>query len=225
MLSKAFSLSKACLQLLGTKHADEAYGLSRSLGESATNLRYLTADGDEQDRRARDFIKYAMADKAYWYHYALEVAKTPQARRELKAYARQFGISPNTKLARQHWSGKGSGFVWQVTLEDHPLDGPADRTYHGRVHAVDYHLTSGYVHCGLTAIDNYFIKDGVPFKVSPSSGHHETYQSTLFTILIHIHASIRYVLHGLNIDAPVVFSSLFQKALGKMEPLETRHSI
>src|SRR5258708_3720912 len=52
-LSKAFALSKACLELLESRLPDEANGLSRSPVECATNLRYLTADPDRQDQRTR----------------------------------------------------------------------------------------------------------------------------------------------------------------------------
>lgn len=224
MLSKAFAVSKACLKLLSSDHSDEAYGLVRSLVESAANLRYLTSDSSQQDRRARDFVKYAMADKAYWYHYALEITKDEKKKAELKAYAKQYGISPNTKLARQHWSGKGSGFVWLVTLEDHPLDGAVDVGHRRKAHAIDYHQTSGFVHCGLQAIDSYYVDDGVPFRVSYSSGHRETHQSTLFIILIYTHSAIGYVLHGLNIDRPSKLNGLFKRTLDRMKPIPTKHS-
>jgi|ERR1035441_5691660 hypothetical protein len=224
MLSKAFAVSKACLKLLASDHSDEAYGLVRSLVESAANLRYLTSDSPQQDRRARDFVKYAMADKAYWYHYALEITKDEKKKAELRAYAKQYGISPNTKLARQHWSGKGSGFVWLVTLEDHPLDGAMDVGHRRKAHAIDYHQTSGFVHCGLQAIDSYYVDDGVPFRVSYSSGHRETHQSTLFIILVYTHSAIGYVLHGLNLDRPSKLNGLFKRTLDRMKPIPTKHS-
>ncbi len=223
-LSKAFALAKACLTLLSSNQPDEAHGLSRSLVECATNLRYMTADEAERDGRTRNFVKYAMADKAYWYHYALEMTKDPKKRAELKAYARRYGISPNTKLARQHWSGKGSGFVWDVTITDHPLDGAADTKHRTKAHAIDYHQTSGFVHCGLPAIDCYYVDDGVPYRVAQSSGHHETYQSTLFIVLVYVHAAISYVLYGLNVDRPAKLNSLFERTLAKMKPVSTRRS-
>jgi len=223
ILSKAFALSKACLRLL-TSNPDEAYGLARSLVECGANLRYLTSDPAEQEARARAFVKYALADKAYWYQLALESAQNEKQRAELRSYAKQYGISPNTTLARQHWSGNGSGFVWDVTLADHPLDGPADQKFRRKAHAVDYHQTSGFVHCGLQAIDCYYVDDGVPFEVRPSSGHHETYQSTLFIILIYLHSSIGYVLHGMNLERSASLNTFFQRTLDKMEPVPRKHA-
>lgn len=62
-LSKVFALSRACLKLLRSGLSDEAFGLSRSIVECATNLRYLTAEPALQDKRTWDFVKYALADK------------------------------------------------------------------------------------------------------------------------------------------------------------------
>ncbi len=96
-LSEAFAIAKACLKLLGADYPDEAYGLSRSLVEVATNLRYLTVDSAEQERSTRAFLKFAMEDKAFWYHYALESAKNQKEKAALRAYAKQCGIVDNTK--------------------------------------------------------------------------------------------------------------------------------
>jgi hypothetical protein len=222
-LSKAFAIAKACLKLLASDCPDEAYGLSRSLVECATNLRYLTSDLSRLDKRTRDFVKFALADKAFWYHHTLEAAKTPKEKAELRAYAKQIGIVDNPKPARQHWSGQGSGFVWATTLLVHPLDGPATVDHRKKAHAVDYYQTSGFVHCSLPAIDNYFADDGVPFHVSTASGHHETYQSTLFVLLVYIHHAIAYVLYGINADRPARLDSLFQRTLKTMKPIPTRH--
>jgi uncharacterized protein DUF5677 len=222
-LSKAFAISRACLRLLASDCPDEAYGLSRSLVECATNLRYLTADPSQREKRTHDFVKFALADKAFWYHHVLEAAKTPKEKAELRMYAKQMGIVDNPKRARQHWSGQGSGFVWTTTLLDHPLDGAATVDFRKKAHAVDYYQTSAFVHCSSPAIDNYFADDGVPFHVSPTSGHHETYQSTLFTVLVYIHQAICYVLYGVNTDRPAHLESLFQRTLKKMKPVPTRH--
>jgi hypothetical protein len=222
-LSKAFALAKACLKLLASDHADEAHGLSRSLVECAMNLRYLTTDPVLQDGRTRDFAKFAMADKAFWYHYALENTKNRKDKAELHAYAKQLGIVANTKPARQHWAGKGSGFVWYVAMLDHPLDGPMTVKHRKNAYAVDYYQTSAFVHCSLPAIDSYYADDGVPFCISASSGIHETFQSTLFVILVYIHSAIAYVLFGLNIDRPARLNTLFQTTLNNMKPVPTRH--
>jgi hypothetical protein len=222
-LSKAFAITRACLKLLASDCPDEAYGLSRSLVECATNLRYLTVVPMQRDKRSHDFVKFALADKAFWYHHALEAAKSPKERAKLRTYAKQVGVADNPKLARQHWSGLGGGVVWSTTLLDHDLDGAATADFRKKAYAVDYYLTSAFVHCSLVAIDNYFIEDGVPFRLSTSSGHHETFQSTLFIILVHIHEAVGYVLYGLNTDRPARVDSIFLDTLKKMKPIPTRH--
>lgn len=222
-LSKAFAIAKACLKLLASDHPDEAHGLSRSLVECATNLRYLTVDPSVREQRTRDFVKFAMADKAFWYHHALQSAKSRKEKAESRVYAKQLGIADNTKPARQHWAGKG-GFIWHATMLDHPIDGPMTASHRKRAYAVDYYQTSAFVHCSVPAIDCYYTDDGVPFRVSASSGHHETHQSTLFIILIYIHSSMCYVLFGLNTDRPARLDASFHRTLNKMKPVPTRHS-
>jgi len=222
-LSKAFGIAKACLKLLAADSPDEAYGLSRSLVECATNLRYLTLVPLERDKRSRDFVKFANADKAFWYHHALASAKTEKEKAQLRAYAKQMGVTDNPKLARQHWSGQTGSFVWDATLLDHPIDGARTVEHRKKAYAVDYYLTSAFVHCSLLAIDNYFAKDQSLFRVSASSTYRETFQSTLFIILIYLHDAIQYVLFGLNTDSPASLDSLYQSALKRMEPVPTQH--
>ena len=211
-LSKAFAIAKACLKLLDSGHPDEAYGLSRSLVECAANLRYLTAAPPERDSRSHDFVKFAKADKAFWYHHTLASAKTPKEKADLKAYAAQMGISDNPKLARQHWSGQPGSFVWNTTLESHPIDGARTVEHRKKAYAVDYYLTSAYVHCSLLAIDNYFTEAEKRFRISVSSAQRKTFSSVLFIVLIHLYDSIGYVLFGLNTDSPIRLQRLYEKA-------------
>jgi len=222
-LSKVFALSKACLHLVSSNLPDEAFGLSRSIVECATNLRYLTADKTLQDKRTRDFVKYALADKAFWAHYALEQFVGRQEEQEIREYAKQEGIVPDTKPARRHWSGE-TGFIWSIMNIDHPLDGPVTPQHKKVSYAADYFHGSEFVHCSSPAIDSYFVDDKIPFLVSSSNGLHETTQSTLFVILIYLHSSIGYVLHGMNSDRPNTLNLLFQRTLNKMRPVEHRHS-
>jgi len=223
-LSKAFGIARACLKLLANDCPDEAYGLSRSLVECATNLRYLTAVRSERDKRSRDFVKFAMADKAFWYHYALKSSKGPREKAELRAYAKQMGITDNPKLARQHWSGEAGSFVWDTTLQNHPVDGLRTLEHRKKAYAVDYYQTSAFVHCSLVAIDNYCPEDGATFRLARSSLHRETFQRTLFVVLTHVHDAIQYVLDGLNIDSPARIDSLYLKTLKKLKPIASRNS-
>lgn len=89
IVSKVFALSKACLKLVAFNFPDEAFGLSRSIVECATILRYLTVEPALQDRRSRDFAKFAMTDKAFWAHYALEHATGTEKEFEIRQYMSQ----------------------------------------------------------------------------------------------------------------------------------------
>lgn len=215
-LSKAFAIAGACLNLLESGCPDEAYGLSRSLVECATNLRYLTASPSEQDKRSRDFAKFAKADKAFWYHHALESATTAEEKAKLHSYARQVGVTDNPKLARQHWSGQSGSFVWEATRSDHPIDGARTAGHRKKVYAVDYYLTSAFVHCSLLAIDNYCPEDEALFQISAATAHRETYRSTLFIILVHLWDAVQYVLYGLNMDGSGRLDSAYERTLKKM---------
>jgi hypothetical protein len=221
-LSKAFAIAQATLKLLASNYPDEAFGLSRSLVEVATNLRYLTVDPAEQERRTREFVRFTMADKAFWYHHALESATTEKEKAAIRAYAKEWGIADDPKSARQHWSGK-SPFIWNATMLDHPLDGAMTQSHRKKVYAVDYYRTSTFVHCSAPAIVCYCTDDGVPFHVSASSGHLETHQSTLFLLVVHLQWAIDYVLEGLNIQRPAKLNALCEKTLKNMKAVPHAH--
>lgn len=222
-VSKVFSLAQACLRLLASHHPDEAFGLSRSIVECANNLRYLTADPAIQDKRTRDFVNYAKATKAFWAHYSLEQFRGKKVEKEIRSYMKQQRISADAKPARRHWSGLNS-FVWDVVNIDHPLDGPVTAKHKKVAYAADYFQTSAFVHCSLPAIDNYYATEGVPFRVSDSSGLHETAQSALFIIAIYVHSSICYALFGLGVDRGKKLDALFQKAIRNLQPVPLRHA-
>lgn len=222
-VSKAFALSKACLSLLDCGFPDEAYGLSRSLVECATNLRYLTEDSVLQDGRTDDFVKYFLASKSFWLHYALQLSVSPNEEQRIREYAKQMGIDSDTKSARRHWSGK-NGFVWDVSVLEHPLDGPVTVRHKKIAYAADYHNTSVYVHCSQGAVDNYFPEERTAFRVSPSSGEYsQPSQVTLFIILIYLQFSIAYALHGLSLERPAKLNTLFEETLNDMKPVPRLH--
>lgn len=214
-VSKVFALSRACLRLLTSGFPDEAFGLSRSIVECATNLRYLTAEPNLQYRRSRDFAKFAMADKAFWAHYALEHNAGKETESEIRQYMEREQIVADTKPARRHWSGE-DGFVWKVAISDHPMDGAKTQAHRKAEHAANYYDASRFVHCSSPAIDSYCPDDGTAFRMSSSSGLHNTGRSTLFVITLSIHSSIGYTLFGMNIDYPARPITLCQKTLEKI---------
>jgi hypothetical protein len=222
MMSKAFALSKACLKLVSAL-PDEAFGLSRSIVECANNLRFITEKPETRDKRSRDFVKHHLADKAFWAHYSLELYAGKPEEKELREYMRQEGITPDTKSARRHWSGTKGSFIWETTILDHPLDGPVTEKHKKIAYAGDYFQTSSFVHCSLPAIDNHGVEEGIPFRVSVSSGLHETTQSTLFIAFLYLHSTIAYALFGMNMDRTPKLIALFQRTLNSLKPIPRRH--
>jgi Family of unknown function (DUF5677) len=222
-VSKAFALAKACLVLLRSDSPDEAFGLSRSIVECSNNLRYMTEKSGEQDKRVRAFVKQHTADKAFWAHYCLELFSGKPEEQDIRDYMKQEGITPDTKPASNHWSGE-RGFIWKTTIQDHPLDGAATLKHRKISHAADYFQTSTFVHCSLPAIDNYAVDEGKPFRISTTSGLHETTQSTLYTILIYLYSTIRYALFGMNTDSPRITKMFNRLLVNSMKPVERRFS-
>ncbi|MGI9103646.1 MAG: DUF5677 domain-containing protein [Terriglobales bacterium] len=220
-ISKVLALARACLALC-EDFPDEAYGLTRSIVECATNLRFLTSDVDLQDSRTREFVKYALADKAFWAYNALQQFAGRPEEVEIREYLEREGITPDPKAARRHWSGV-SGFIWDVMIVDHPLDGPVTQALRKTSYAIDYFQTSGFVHCSLPAIDNYFVDSNTRYRISRSSELHETFQSTLFLVLIYVHTAIAYSFFGMRSDRPAQLTVAFERALHKMKPVERRH--
>jgi hypothetical protein len=221
-VSKAFALAKACINLLRSDLPDEAFGLSRSIVECANNLRYMTEKRDAQDQRVRDYVNQYKADKAFWAHYCLELfAGRPEEEKDIREYMEQEGITPDTKPASNHWSGE-RGFIWKTMIKEHPLDGPVTEKHKKISHASDYFQTSTFVHCSLPAIDNHAVEEGRTFKVSTTSGLHETTQSTLFTVLLYLHSTIAYAMFGMNSESPKIIA-MFQRTLNSMTPVERRY--
>jgi hypothetical protein len=212
MVSKVFALSRACLRIVFSGYVDEALGLSRSIVECATNLRFLTAIPSEQDQRTRDYVKFSMADKAFWAHYALARSRGAK-KKEIQAYAKQLGVVPNTKPSRQHWSGDSGGFIWNVMTIDHPLDNTETTELKKARYAVDYYQASTYVHCSSPAVDSYCPDDRSPFRISHSVSVSRTEHSVFWIIATYVHSSIAYVLFGLGLDRPPKLDSLFLKTL------------
>jgi hypothetical protein len=221
-LSKAIALSKACLKLVSSGFPDEAYGLSRSIVECANNLRFMTEKWDLLDTHARNYVKQHLVNRAFWAHYALEQFAGRPEEQEIRDYMKAEGIVPDTKPAFRHWSG-GRGFIWETMTFDHPLDGTVTEKHKKIAYAADYFQTSTFVHCSLPAIDNYAVEEATPFHVSTSTGLHETSQSTLFIVFLHLHSTIAYALFGMNMDRPPTLQEAFQETLDSLKPIPRRY--
>jgi|HubBroStandDraft_6_1064221.scaffolds.fasta_scaffold01325_12 hypothetical protein len=176
------------------------------------------------DNRSVDFAQYAVADKGYWLHHALQQFGGTPEEQGIRDHAQQMNIDPDTQAATRHWSAN-KGFVWTTTLGDHPLDGPTNSEPQRKVsYAVDYHQTSSFVHCAQPALDNYFPEQHAPFRVSQSSGQYiQPGQKVLFTVVIYLHSAIAYALFGLGIRRPPNINQEFGETLQALKPVERLH--
>jgi Family of unknown function (DUF5677) len=66
ILSKAFSVARACLLLIESGFEDEAFGLCRSIVECAWSLRYLTQESEQIEKRTWQYINFLILDKQFW---------------------------------------------------------------------------------------------------------------------------------------------------------------
>jgi hypothetical protein len=224
LLSKAFSIADAALLLIENHHPEEAFGLIRSLVECAFNLRYLTQEPLEYHRRALAFAKWFYKEQQYWLHQAKEFLTDVEILAEVDKYAQENGITPDAKAAVGSWSGL-AGFVWQVCKMDHPLDGSTNSQKHRKIEfATDYHLTSGYVHCSLAAIEGMLPCTGAVYDPRwRSEGREQQGQKTLYISVLHIHSAVRYVLFSMGVENTEEVNQLFSQALAQLQPLKRLH--
>lgn len=221
ILSKAFSLANAVFVLLDAEMEDQAYALCRSIVECSLNLRYLTQDPGQLWTRTDGYMRFAVADKQYWMHWALQSAVGTPMEAKILEYGKKWGLTPDTKGASKHWSGE-KGFAWVTNLKDHPLDGDKSTEFRKKSqYAVDYYQTSSYIHCYSTALDNFWPTECTQFSIEEHSRQPQ-FQKTLYIVLEYIHSSIAYTIFGLGMNRPQVFNELHSQTLQAMAPYEQR---
>jgi len=226
LTSKAFGLVRAAFVLLDVGLEDEAYAMMRSLVECALTLRFLTQSEDVKEfyKRVNNYIRFAIADKQYWMHWALQNGIGESIEDDIRQRAKEWRIVDDPTLVRKHWSGK-DGFAWKTNLEPHPLDGDKSSDLKKKsMYAVDYHQTSSYIHCFCTGIDNYLPDEFVAYEVTDPLRVHETlFQKVVFIILRYVHSCIAYTLLGLGMERPQVFNDLFSAAVASVAPYQRRY--
>lgn len=224
LVSKGFSVVRACILLLENGFEDEAYGMSRSVVECAWTLRYLTQEPGEIESRTAKYINYLLLDKQFWMYHAMVNAKDEEMKADIRAHAEELGLHDDPTEVVGHWSGK-NGFGWIVNQSEHPLDGPnSNDTIKSAEYAVDYHQTSGFVHCYEPAIENFVPDDRTPFKVKLADGDGgQPGQSVLYILLRYIHSSTAYFFFGMGLDRPQRVNELFSTMLNEeLRPVPRR---
>lgn len=224
LVSKAFSVARACLLLLDNGFEDEAYGMSRSVVECAWILRYMTQTPAEIESRTWKYFNYVILDKQFWMYHAMMNAKDEETKSDIRAHAEELGLHDDPTEVVGHWSGK-NGFGWIVNQMEHPLDGPnTNEAIKSAEYAVDYHQTSAFVHCYEPAIENFVPQEKTPFKVKRADGDGgQPGQSVLYILLRYIHASIAYLFFGLGLERPQTLNELFSRVLNEeLRPVPRR---
>ncbi len=222
MISKAFALSRAILVLMENGFPDEAFGLSRSLVECSFTMRFITADPEKRDERARGFLIYGKYEKAYWFEKILD----PALKEEAEKFLREAGIDlaeTDSKKADGRWARElgRSSLTYKAATCDHPLDGdtntPQRREHH---YAIHYHGPSAFVHCTEPSLANYMHETGVQFCVAqPSQQEDATARKCFLPLCVDLYCVVRYAMFGFQIPS-VKLTELGPKFIEILNALE-----
>ncbi len=221
LLSKSVSITRSCLILIQADQPEEAFGLGRSLVETALILRHITRDKSQIFAESRKFLQFAFADKNFWLFQARKTFTSAEVVADINYYASKWNYTGEKPMAAtRSWSDKYN--AWKSQIEDHPLDemvgSPPDRI---SKHAVEYTQASFFVHCTQPSLDSFFPEEGEPFKIKASSCNYVDSRGALFyMLLINLHEVVLYVLFGLNLDPPTTLISLLNQILDNAEPSE-----
>lgn len=224
LVSKAFSITKACIHLLEGNFEDEAYGLCRAIVECAWVLRFLTQKPDELEERVSKYINFLLVDKQFWMYHARITAKDEETKAEIREYAKELDLHDDPTEVENHWSGN-KGFAWKINQGDHPLDGPGtNQLSKSSEYAVHYHQTSSFLHCFEPVIENFLPDEKTPFKVKLADGKGgEPSQLVLYIVVTYLHACIGYTFFGLGLDRPSGLNEVFSQTINeKMRPAPRR---
>jgi hypothetical protein len=225
LLSKAFSISDAAFILIESEHAEEAYGLSRSLVECVLNLRYISEfeDPGTKESRALEFARFFFKEKQYWIYQAKQFIKDASVLADIEKYAADNNIIADPKPAKRHWSGE-ENFAWHCVGLIHPLDGQTHDLDSRKIdYAVDYHATSAYVHCTLEAIEHLLPSD--QFVYAPATkpvGEGNQDQRTLYIIIQGIHAATRYAMFGMEMQKTQAIDQEYRRVMAAFKPIKRR---
>jgi Family of unknown function (DUF5677) len=201
MLAKAFALSRSAVLLVQNGYPDEAFGLCRSLYESAIYLRFITQDPDRRDERSAAFLEFGVTSKAFWFDLLDKSATlTEEEREDIQRYKAENKIPDDPKRVTRPWSGNWK-LIEKVAKEPHPTDSEAStEEFRLKEKAIAYTDTSSYVHCTQPGLNSYTYQWTEPIIVRNSrSLETNTAQKTCMLIQVHLREIVRYCLLGLGV--------------------------
>ena len=201
MLAKAFALSQSAILLVQNGYPDEAFGLCRSLYESAIYLRYITQSLEKRDERSAMFLEFGVASKAFWFDLLDNTSTlTEEERKDIQRYKVENKIPDDPKRVTQPWSGVRR-LIEKVAKEPHPTDADTStEAFRLKEKAIAYTDTSSYVHCTQPGLNNYSYEWKEPIVVRKSrSLKANTAPKTCLLIQVHLREIVRYCLFGLSV--------------------------
>lgn len=200
IICKAFALARSAILLVENGYPDEAFGLCRSLYESAIYLRYITQDPDQRDERAMAFLMFGVTSKAFWFSLLAEGSTLSDAQlEEIKRYKAENQIPDDPKIITRPWSGMYR-MIETVSKQSHPTDADTStEMLRTKQKAIAYTDTSCYVHCTQPGLDNYSYAWKEPILVRKSSERPRMAQKTCILIQDYLKEIVRYSLFGLNL--------------------------
>jgi hypothetical protein len=214
LVSKAFSLARACITLLEADFEDEALGLCRSIVECGWTLRFLTQVPEKVEERTGRYVDFILSDKQFWAYYALRNTRDEETKAAIRDRATEMHLRNDPTEVVEHWSGN-KGFAWHINQGDHPLDGPTENQLSkSSEYAVHYHQASSYVHCFAPAIENFLPCKATPFRVKLADGEGgRPSQQVLYCVATYLHACMAYMFFGLGLERPGRLNELISELI------------
>lgn len=201
LLAKAFALSRSAIILIRSGYPEEAFGLCRSLYESAIYLRYITSNVEQRDSRARDFLEFGVTSKAFWFDLLNRSSNlTSEERAEIERYKAENRIPDDPKRITQPWSGVRK-IIERVSREPHPGDEVnSTEAYRDKERAIAYTDTSAYVHCTQPGVNSYSFawKETIEMKRVPPIRTNAA-QKACMLIQVQLRSIMRYCLLGMQV--------------------------
>lgn len=226
LVSKSVRVSDAVMRLVADGYSDEAFGLSRTLIETALNLRYIT--NRSSDYRVQRFIAFS----ARW---KLELARRyiaqhPEQKLRLSTLVRQYSLLQ--KMARRFPKYGGS---WVDTRR--PRKGqlrgarrlasevdrvrealPGDASTWRFDYRWIYFWTSEYVHATATSLGSHTTEDWrEPFKIHAAPGYGgDTAGMATLNVATYLSRVLARALHVLGREFPQSLSQPLYRVIQAM---------
>jgi Family of unknown function (DUF5677) len=224
LLRKAVANAKAVCQLVGASFFDDAYALSRTSGEIALILRYLT--NTDIQKRSERYVHFFGKDRERLVYLLDKYHENPnreysEDHEKLLRFAREF------KTPHQ-WIENGK-VLRDIAFEEstwNRLDNGEPETA-GYMYEVPYRLMSHHVHATCIGVHNELVQLTersnllAPFKMDcQRNASHGP--DALFTVWLHLHYSALCAFHGMNMTPPETIEKIFQETRRRFGNIEDK---